>query len=158
MAIGRNIGDAAVASGVSAKMIRYYESLGLIPKVSRTASNYRRYSDSEIHQLRFIRHARQLGFSIPQISDLLGLWRNAHRNSRKVRTLAEAHLQDLDEKIAVLQAMRNSLTHLVTHCHGDDRPDCPILEGLAKDDLQPANNTSTPLSAMSGKSRNSAGG
>ena len=126
-----NIGDAAKASGVSAKMIRHYESVGLFPQALRTESGYRQYTDKEVHTLRFIRQSRALGFSIEQIRDLLGLWHNRRRSSRQVKALAQAHLEELEEKLQELQAMKTTLEHLMHCCHGDDRPDCPILEELA---------------------------
>lgn len=127
-----NIGQAAQASGVSAKMIRHYEEIGLIPKASRTGSGYRLYSGNELHLLTFIRQARNLGFSIEQIRELLNLWQNKRRNSRKVKELALNHLRELDERIRELQAIRAAISHLAMHCHGDDRPECPILDGLAE--------------------------
>jgi MerR family gold-responsive transcriptional activator of gol and ges genes len=130
-AVQMNIGDAARRSGVSAKMIRHYEEIGLIPKAARTFSGYRTYSDSDVHTLRFVRQARSLGFSIKQIEQLLGLWRNQRRPSSKVKALALAHVEELDQRIAELQAMKRTLQALALHCHGDDRPECPILEGLA---------------------------
>jgi Cu(I)-responsive transcriptional regulator len=125
-----NIGEAAKASGVSAKMIRHYESLGLFPEARRTESGYRQYTDKELATLRFIRHSRDLGFSLEQIRELLGLWQNRRRSSRQVRALAEAHIEELDAKLRELQAMKATLAHLVHCCHGDDRPDCPIIESL----------------------------
>ena len=126
-----NIGEAAKHSGVSAKMIRHYEGIGLIPKATRTYSGYRTYSGKDVHTLRFIRQARNLGFSIKQIEELLGLWRNQRRPSSKVKALAQEHIEELDARIAELEAMKRTLTSLAEHCHGDDRPECPILEGLA---------------------------
>jgi MerR family copper efflux transcriptional regulator len=126
-----NIGAAAAASGVSAKMIRHYEALGLIPKARRTMSGYRMYADADVHTLRFIRQARDLGFSTKQINALLGLWRDRRRPSSKVRLLAQEHIQELDRKLADMRAMQATLEHLVHCCHGDDRPECPILETLA---------------------------
>ena len=126
-----NIGEAAKASGVSAKMIRHYESVGLFPEAIRTESGYRQYTDKEVSTLRFIRQSRDLGFSIEQIGELLGLWQNSKRPSRQVKALAQAHIQELDEKLKELQAMKATLEHLVHCCHGDDRPDCPIIESLA---------------------------
>ena len=128
-----NIGDAARQSGVSAKMIRHYEEIGLIPRAGRTSSGYRVYSRTDLHVLGFIRQARNLGFSIDRIRDLLGLWRNKRRSSKKVKELAMNHLQELDERILVLQQIRQAIAHLADHCHGDERPDCPILDGLAGD-------------------------
>jgi Cu(I)-responsive transcriptional regulator len=129
--IQMNIGEAAKASGVSAKMIRHYEDIGLIPRARRTDSGYRRYSNVDVHTLRFIRQARSLGFAIKQIQALLSLWRDQRRPSSKVKALALAHIEELDERIREMQAMRVTLQELASHCHGDDRPDCPILEGLA---------------------------
>ena len=127
-----NIGEAARASGVSAKMIRHYEKVGLFPEASRTEAGYRQYTDREIGTLRFIRQSRDLGFSIDQIRELLGLWQDKRRPSRQVKALAQAHLQELDAKLRELGAMRATLAHLVSHCHGDDRPDCPIVDTLAE--------------------------
>jgi Cu(I)-responsive transcriptional regulator len=132
-----NIGQAAQASGVSAKMIRHYESLGLIAAPPRTEAGYRVYGDREVHLLRFIRHSRDLGFSLEQIRELLGLWQDRARPSRQVRALAQAHLAELEAKLAELQAMKATLAHLVQCCHGDDRPDCPILDTLAAPVPQP---------------------
>lgn len=126
-----NIGEAAKHSGVSAKMIRHYEGIGLIPKAARTYSGYRTYAASDVHTLRFIRQARNLGFSIKQIEQLLGLWRNQRRPSSKVKALAQEHIAELDARIAEMQAMKRTLQDLAVHCHGDERPECPILEGLA---------------------------
>jgi len=125
-----NIGQAAKASGVSAKMIRHYESVGLFPEATRTESGYRQYTEKEVSTLRFIRQSRDLGFSIEQIRELLGLWQNRKRSSRHVRALAQAHIEELDAKLKELQAMKATLEHLVHCCHGDDRPDCPIIESL----------------------------
>ncbi len=127
-----NIGDAAAAAGVSAKMIRHYEEIGLIPKAKRTYSGYRMYSDNEVHVLRFIRQARSLGFSIKQIGELLGLWQDRRRPSSRVKKLALAHVHDLEQKIAEMHAMKATLERLAAHCHGDERPQCPILDELAK--------------------------
>ena len=126
-----NIGDAADASGVSAKMIRHYEEIGLIPKARRTDAGYRTYSGNEVHELRFIKQARNLGFSTKQIAQLLKLWRDRRRPSGKVKQLTLEHIRELDQKIREMQAMQATLEHLAQHCHGDDRPDCPILEELA---------------------------
>ena len=127
-----NIGEAAEASGVSAKMIRHYEENGLMPKAGRTVAGYRIYRDTDVHVLRFIRRARDLGFSLKEIKGLLGLWNNRRRASADVKKLAEKHVEELDAKIAELQAMRRTLADLAHHCHGDDRPDCPILDDLAR--------------------------
>ena len=126
-----NIGAAAKHSGVSAKMIRHYEGIGLISKAARTYSGYRTYAASDVHTLRFIRQARNLGFSIKQIEQLLGLWRNQRRPSSKVKALAQEHMAELDARIAEMQAMKRTLQELAAHCHGDERPECPILDGLA---------------------------
>jgi Cu(I)-responsive transcriptional regulator len=126
-----NIGDAAQRSGISAKMIRHYEELGLIRPAARTAAGDRVYDDREVHTLRFIRRARDLGFSIKEIQRLLGLWQNRRRASADVRRIAKAHIAELDEKIRELKSMRATLETLVQTCHGDERPDCPILEDLA---------------------------
>ena len=126
-----NIGSAARVSGVSAKMIRHYESIGLIPRAGQTDSGYRIYTGNDVHTLRFIRQARSLGFSIKQIEALLDLWRNQRRPSSKVKALALAHIADLEERIRELAAMKQTLQKLAAHCHGDDRPECPILDGLA---------------------------
>lgn len=126
-----NIGEASEASGVSAKMIRHYESIGLIPPADRTFANYRIYTQSEVHTLQFIRRARKLGFSMVQIKTLLGLWQDRRRTSAEVKRLALEHVRDLDEKIREMEAMKRTLASLAHHCHGDERPDCPILEDLA---------------------------
>lgn len=126
-----NIGGAASASGVSAKMIRHYESIGLIPRPPRSYGNYRVYSDVDVQSLRFIRRARDLGFSMNQISTLLSLWRNRSRSSATVRRLAVEHISELQRKIAELQSMARTLEQLSEHCRGDARPECPILEDFA---------------------------
>ena len=126
-----NIGETAHASGVSAKMIRHYESIGLIRASSRTRSGYRQYHERDVHLLRFIRRARDLGFSLEQIRQLLSLWDDPERASADVKRLAEVHLADLDARIAALSEMRTTLVALAQACHGDHRPDCPILQGLA---------------------------
>ncbi|AEG93991.1 Cu(I)-responsive transcriptional regulator [Ramlibacter tataouinensis] len=125
-----NIGQAARRSGVSAKMVRHYESLGLLPAVQRTDAGYRQYTEREVHTLRFIRRARDLGFSMAEIADLLKLWQNRRRSSADVRRIASRHVQDLDRRIAEMQAVRATLQHLVHCCQGDQRPDCPILDEL----------------------------
>jgi Cu(I)-responsive transcriptional regulator len=128
-----NIGQAAERSGVSAKMIRHYESIGLVERARRTDGGYRIYDANDIHTLRFIRRARDLGFSMKEIAQLLGLWRNRRRASSDVRRVAQQHISELDHKIEELQAMRRTLNALVEHCHGDRRPECPILDDLAGD-------------------------
>lgn len=127
-----NIGQAAKASGISAKMIRYYESIGLISSVHRTESGYRVYLDNDVHTLRFIARARDLGFSVEQMSDLLALWRDRSRASGAVKTIALGHIEELERKAKALQEMSATLKHLAMNCHGDNRPDCPILEELAE--------------------------
>ncbi|KHK50948.1 hypothetical protein PI87_21955 [Ralstonia sp. A12] len=125
-----NIGKAAAASRVSAKMIRHYESIGLLPLASRTSSGYRQYSDQDVGRLQFIRHSRDLGFSLDQIRDLLHLWQNPERSSRQVKAMAQAHIAELDDRLKELQEMRAVLENLVHGCHGDDSPDCPIIDSL----------------------------
>jgi len=126
-----NIGEAAKASGVSAKMIRHYESVGLLPPASRTEAGYRQYGEKDLRTLQFIRRSRDLGFSIEEIRSLVSLWQDRTRPSRQVKALAKQHLDFLDRKLAELQSMKHALAHLVSCCHGDERPDCPILESLA---------------------------
>ena len=126
-----NIGQAAKQSGVSAKMVRHYESLGLLPAVHRTDAGYRQYGDRQIHTLRFIRRARALGFSMLEIAELLKLWQNQQRASADVKRIAQAHVADLERRIVEMQAMRQTLAELAHCCAGNDRPDCPILSGLA---------------------------
>ena len=128
-----NIGQAAAASGVSAKMIRHYEEVGMLPAARRTESGYRQYGEAEVQTLRFIRHSRDLGFSLPEITELLSLWQNRRRSSRQVKALAQAHIEELNGKLKELQAVKATLEHLVHCCHGDDRPDCPIIETLEGD-------------------------
>lgn len=125
-----NIGQAAALSGVSAKMVRHYEALGLLPEVARSDSGYRQYGEDEVHTLRFIKRARQLGFSMPEITELLGLWRNRRRASASVRRIAQRHADELGERIEAMQAMQRTLLTLIECCHGDDRPHCPILDDL----------------------------
>ena len=126
-----NIGQAATASGVTAKMIRHYEDLGLIKAPKRTASNYRTYAENEVHVLRFIKRARSLGFSMAEIKELLGLWQNKARSSAAVKRIAHAHIDELQRKVVELQSMVKTLRHLAGHCHGDARPECPIIDELA---------------------------
>ena len=127
-----NIGEAAALSGVSAKMIRHYESIDLIPPAGRSIAGYRLYSDNDVHRLRFIKRSRSLGFSIKQIETLLGLWDNRSRESVEVKRLALAHAEELAGKIREMQTMQRTLEELARRCHGDHRPDCPILEDLAE--------------------------
>ena len=126
-----NIGGASKASGISAKMIRHYEQVGLVAAASRTDAGYRQYDERDVHTLRFIRSARDLGFSISEIGELLGLWQDRRRPSRQVKTLAEAHIQELERKVQELLAMKATLEHLVHRCRGDERPECPILESMS---------------------------
>lgn len=130
-----NIGEAATRSSVSAKMIRYYESIGLIDPPARTQAQYRVYAEDDVHTLRFVKRARALGFSIEETRALLALWRDKSRASADVKRFAMGHVRDLEAKIGELQAMADTLRHLVRHCHGDDRPDCPILTDLAAPEL-----------------------
>jgi MerR family copper efflux transcriptional regulator len=125
------IGEAARASGVSAKMVRHYESLGLLGDVARTESGYRQYGAADVHTLRFIRRGRDLGFSMAEIAELVSLWHDRSRASGDVKHIAQQHLDDLDARIAAMQAMRQTLRALMHDCHGDHRPDCPILDDLA---------------------------
>lgn len=126
-----DIGAAARKSGVSAKMIRHYESIGLLPKAARTVANYRVYRPTDIHTLRFIKRARTLGFSIEDIRQLVGLWQNRSRSSAAVKSLSRKHVQGLKQRIAEMQSMVDTLEHLAKHCHGDQRPECPILDDLS---------------------------
>ena len=126
------IGEAARLSGVSARMVRHYEGLGLLPAVARTESGYRQYGDADLHKLRFIKRSRDRGFSLDQIAELVGLWHNRRRASASVKRIAEKHLGELEQRIADMQSMRNTLAHLVHCCQGDARPDCPILDDLAE--------------------------
>ncbi|SCK59932.1 Cu(I)-responsive transcriptional regulator [Variovorax sp. HW608] len=127
-----NIGEAAARSGVSAKMVRHYESLGLVPGVARTEAGYRQYTESNVHTLRFIRRARDLGFSMAEIAELLKLWQNKQRASADVKRIALAHAEDLHRRIEEMEAMKRTLERLAHCCHGDHRPDCPILDELAE--------------------------
>lgn len=126
-----NIGQASALSGVSAKMIRHYEETGLLPAARRTESGYRQYDESDVQSLRFIRHSRDLGFSLAEIEQLLSLWRDRGRPSREVKALAQVHLEELERKLAELQVMKSTLEHLVHCCKGNDRPECPILDELS---------------------------
>ncbi|MBP0441304.1 Cu(I)-responsive transcriptional regulator [Tianweitania sediminis] len=125
-----NIGEAAAATGISTKMIRYYEEIGVIKSALRTSSGYRVYTDPEIHTLRFVRRARDLGFSVKQISSLLKLWRDRNRASADVKAMALGHVAELERKMQELKEMTSALRHLAENCHGDDMPDCPILHEL----------------------------
>jgi len=125
------VGQAATRSGVSTRMVRHYESLGLLPQVQRSDSGYRQYTDTEVHTLRFIKRARDLGFSMAEIAELVSLWQNRRRASASVRRIARKHADDLAQRIAAMQAMQETLAHLIQGCQGDQRPDCPILDDLA---------------------------
>lgn len=131
MSAPMNIGEAARQSGASAKMVRHYESLGLLPHVHRSDSGYRQYSAAEVHTLRFIKRSRELGFSMPEIAELVSLWQNRRRASENVRRIAQKHADELAQRIAAMQAMQKTLGHLIRCCQGNDRPDCPILDDLA---------------------------
>ncbi|MBX9872474.1 MAG: Cu(I)-responsive transcriptional regulator [Burkholderiaceae bacterium] len=126
-----NIGTAADLTGISAKMVRHYESLGLLPRVTRTDSGYRQYSETDVHTLHFIKRARDLGFSMAEIGELVALWQNRRRASASVKRIAQKHVDELAARIAAMQAMQRTLGHLLHHCHGDERPDCPILDDLS---------------------------
>jgi MerR family copper efflux transcriptional regulator len=126
-----NIGEAARASGVTAKMIRYYESVGLLEPVGRTAAGYRVYGTHEVHALRFVRQARRLGFLVDDIRKLLALWQDRKRASSDVKAIALQHVAELNRRISEMTEMRDTLVHLAAHCQGDERPNCPILERLA---------------------------
>ncbi|MBO6552021.1 MAG: Cu(I)-responsive transcriptional regulator [Roseitalea sp.] len=139
-----NIGQAADASGVSAKMIRYYEQNGLIPPAARTEAGYRVYSEQDVHMLRFIRRARDLGFSVDAIGGLLDLWRDQSRQSADVKRLALEHVRSLRRKIGELEAMADTLEDLAANCSGDHRPDCPILNDLERPKEGRTNTTSEP--------------
>ena len=125
------IGDAARASGVSSKMVRHYESLGLLGDITRTDGGYRLYTPADVHTLRFIKRARDLGFSMAEIAELVSLWHDRQRASADVKRIAQAHVNDLEKRIAALQDMRSTLQNLLHCCHGDERPECPILDQLA---------------------------
>lgn len=127
-----NIGEASRASGVSTRMIRHYERIGLVPPASRSDSGYRHYGEADVHRLRFVRRARDLGFSVAEIAELLSLWNDRSRHSADVKRLAEAHIADLEARIARLREMADTLRTLSDCCAGDDRPDCPILEELGQ--------------------------
>ncbi len=133
-----NIGEAAARSGVSAKMVRHYESLGLLPRVGRSDAGYRQYREAEVHTLRFVRRARELGFSMAEIAELLALWQNRRRASADVKRIAARHVADLQRRIAAMTEMQRTLQRLVDCCQGDARPDCPILDELAAGAPQPA--------------------
>jgi len=126
-----SISHAAELSGISAKMVRHYESLGLLPRVARTDSGYRQYSEADVHTLRFIKRSRDLGFLMAEIAELVTLWQNRRRTSASVKRIAQKHVTELAQRIKAMQAMQRSLQQLLHHCHGDERPECPILDDLA---------------------------
>ncbi len=128
-----NIGQAAAATGVNAKRIRYYEQIGLIKPAGRTDSGYRDFGERDLHRLRFIQRARRLGFPMPKIANLLALWRDPDRSSADVKRLAKEHIAELEQKLAELQSMVDTLKHLAHQCSGDARPDCPIIAGFEGD-------------------------
>jgi Cu(I)-responsive transcriptional regulator len=132
-----NIGEAAKASGISVKMLRYYEEIGLVRPALRTSSGYRVYQDKDIATLCFVRRARDLGFQVKQIATLLSLWRDQSRSSGEVKALALSHVAELEERRRQLDEMILTLEHLAHNCHGDERPDCPILSTLAADQAEP---------------------
>src|SRR4051812_30363243 len=136
MSHAMNIGEAAIASGVSAKMIRYYETIGVVPHAARSGGNYRVYEASDVHTLRFVRRARNLGFSIEEIERLLSLWRDSSRASADVKVIARRHIADLEKKISALDQMVRTLKHLVASCAGDQRAHCPILMDLAGEEAE----------------------
>lgn len=148
-----NIGEAAAASGVTAKMIRHYESVGLLPAAHRTESGYRQYADADVQTLRFIRHSRDLGFSIPTIAKLVGLWHDRGRPSREVKALAEEHIRELETKARELLEMKGTLERLVHSCHGDDRPECPIIETLAQNTPAAAQGAHNPRAPLQGRGK-----
>ena len=125
------IGVAARLSNVSARMVRHYESLGLLARVARTDSGYRQYSEADVHTLQFIKRGREMGFSMADITELVSLWHNRRRASASVKRIAQKHVDELAQRIEAMQAMQRTLSGLMEHCHGDDRPDCPILDDLA---------------------------
>lgn len=152
-----NIGEASKASGVSTKMIRYYESIGLLAQPLRTGSGYRVYADDDVHTLQFVGRARDLGFSVDQIEDLLALWRDRSRASADVKTIALQHIEALEAKARALQAMSHTLRHLADHCSGDDRPNCPIIEKFAELAAVPALNARRPRFGLVGTDAVAAG-
>lgn len=127
-----NIGEVAALSEVNAKSIRRYEELGIIPKAGRSLSGYRQYTINDVHVLRFVKRARELGFSMKDIKQLVGLWRNKSRSSSQVKSIAQNHIEELEKKLKEIQGMLGTLNNLVKHCHGDHRPECPILADLGE--------------------------
>lgn len=149
---GMNIGEAAARAGVTPKMVRHYESLGLLPRVQRSESGYRIYAEAEVHTLRFIRRSRDLGFSIAEIAELLELWQDRSRPSASVKRVAQRHVLALERKLEELETMRSTLQHLIHCCHGDDRPDCPILEDLGRAEPGPVAGERKGAGGRAGKS------
>jgi MerR family copper efflux transcriptional regulator len=143
-----NISEAAKASGISAKMIRHYEAIGLLPRAARGTSGYRKFRDTDLQFLAFVRRARDAGFPTAAIKSLLSLWQDPRRPAREVRRLAQDHLRELEARMAELQAIAGTLSHLVEHCHGDERPECPILEALEQSDTGEAPKTRKARGAM----------
>jgi|SRR5690606_23259046 len=125
-----NISEASKLSNVNSKMIRRYEELGIIPKAKRSLSGYRQYSENDVHILKFVKRGRELGFSMKDIQELLSLWRNKNRSSSQVKNIASKHVDELEKKLTEIESMLKTLKHLVKNCHGDQRPDCPILDEL----------------------------
>lgn len=125
-----NIGEASKLAQVNSKMIRRYESLGIIPRAGRSLSGYRQYSENDVHVLRFVKRARELGFTMKDIKQLLGLWRNKNRPSSQVKNIASKHITGLEKKLDEIQNILSTLNHLIKNCHGDHRPDCPIIDEL----------------------------
>lgn len=152
-----NIGEASRASRVSAKMIRHYESLGLIPPAARSDAGYRRYSANDVHLLAFIARARDLGFSIAEIAQLVSLWQDRSRPSAKVKALALEHVERLERKVRELLEMKATLETLASSCHGDDRPECPILDSLAAADEGDAKPAALATANRAGTARRAAG-
>ena len=150
-----NIGQASRASGVSTKMIRYYENVGLIRPAARTQSNYRDFGERELNELQFVKRARTFGFSVEEISRLLELWRNQGRPSRDVKAIAQRHVEELEARIAEMQAMVETLAHLADSCAGDERPDCPILANLGGVASDPAARQSSPAISCVGRTPSS---
>ncbi|KQP48885.1 transcriptional regulator [Methylobacterium sp. Leaf399] len=142
-----NIGQAAQASGVSAKMIRHYEAIGLVPQADRRDSGYRDYGTADLHRFRFIRHARDLGFSLERIKVLLGLWSDPERSNAEVKAIAKAHIQELEGRARQLQEMAEALRSLADACDGDGRPDCPIIASLETGENVPASHAGAALAA-----------
>ena len=132
MSTPTSIGQAASRAGVSAKMVRHYEAIGLLPKIGRTDSGYRQYTDVDVHTLRFIKRSRDLGFSMAEIAELLKLWQNRRRASADVKRMALRHVNDLEQRIAAMESMKNVLQTLAEGCQGDSRPECPILDELSE--------------------------